>query len=106
MYNGCCDRSTTAEVLVIKVRGVSLLGKTTATELGELKVGINIAVVTTKAVKLKQQYPDVFEGVGKLKNKQISLDIDPSVKPVAQSYGRIPFNLREKVQDKTQNCWT
>ena len=66
-----------------------------------LKVGINVAVVTTKANKLKQQYPDVFEGVGKLKNKQISLDIDPTVKPVAQPYRRIPFNLREKVQDKT-----
>ena len=66
-----------------------------------LKVGINIAAVTTKANKLKQQYPDVFEGVGKLKNKQISLDIDPTVKPVALPYRRIPFNLREKVQDKT-----
>ena len=58
-------------------------------------------MVTTKANKLKQQHPDVFEGVGKLKNKQISLDIDPTVKPVTQPYRRIPFNLREKVQDKT-----
>jgi len=36
-----------------------------------------------------------------LKNKHISLDIDPTVEPVAQPYRRIPFNLREKVQDKT-----
>ena len=98
---GVCNRSTRADVLVIKGRGVSLLRKTTATELGVLKVGINVAVITTKANKLKQQYPDVFEGVGKLKNKQISLDIDPTVKPVAQPYRRIPFNLREKVKDKT-----
>ena len=48
---------------------------------------------------MKQQYPDVFEGVGKLKNKQISLDIDPTVKPVAQPYRRIPFNLREKTTE-------
>ena len=72
-----CDRSTRAEFLVIKGRGMSLLGKVTATELGVLKVGINIAVVTTKAHDLKLQYPEVFEGVGKLKDKQISLDIDP-----------------------------
>ena len=99
---GVCDRSTRAEVLVIKGRGVSLLGKTTATELGVLKVGINVAVITTKANKSKQQYPDISEGVGKLKNKQISLDkLDPTVKPVAQPYRRIPFNLREKVKDKT-----
>ena len=57
------------EVLVIKGREVSLLGKTTVKELGVLTVRINVAVVTTKANKLKQQYPDVFEGVGMLKNK-------------------------------------
>ena len=95
-----CDRSTKAEVLVIKGRGMSLLGKITATELGVLKVGINIAMVTSKADSLKQQYPEVFEGVGKLKNKQISLDIDPTVKPIAQPYRRIPFNLRGKIRDK------
>ena len=55
-----CDRSTKAEVLVIKGRGMSLLGKITATELGVLKVGINIAMVTSKADSLKQQYPEVF----------------------------------------------
>ena len=48
-----CDRSTRAEFLVIKGRGMSLLGKATATELGILKVGINIAAVTTKAHDLK-----------------------------------------------------
>ena len=95
-----CDRSTKAEVLVNKGRRMSLLGKITATELGVLKVGINIAMVTSKADSLKQQYPEVFEGVGKLKNKQISLDIDPTVKPIAQPY-RIPFNLKGKIRDKT-----
>ena len=97
-----CDRSTKAEVLVIKGRGMSLLGKITATELGVLKVGINIAMVTSKADSLKQQYPEVFEGVGKLKNKQIPLDIDPTVKPIAQPFRRIPFNLRGKIRDKTK----
>ena len=52
-----CDRPIKAEVLVIKGRGMSLLGKITATELGVLKVGINIAMVTSKADSLKQQYP-------------------------------------------------
>ena len=80
---------------------MSLLGKITATELGVLKVGINIAMVTSKADSLKQQYPEVFEGVGKLKNKQIQLDIDPTVKPIAQPFRRIPFNLRGKIRDKT-----
>ena len=43
-----CERSTKAEVLGNKGRGMSLLGKITATELGVLKVGINIAMVTSK----------------------------------------------------------
>ena len=36
-----------------------------------------------------------------MKNKQISLDIDPTVKPIAQPYRKIPFNLRGKIRDKT-----
>ena len=55
-----CDRSTKAEVLVNKGRGMSLLGEITATELEVLKAGINIAMVTSKADSLKQQYPEVF----------------------------------------------
>ena len=47
-------------VLVNKGRGMSLLGEITATELEVLKVGINIAMVTSKADSLKQQYPEVF----------------------------------------------
>ena len=43
-----CDRSTKAEVLEKKGRGMSLLGKITGTELGVLKVGINIAMVRSK----------------------------------------------------------
>ena len=84
---------------------MSQLGEITATELEVLKVGINIAMVTSKADSLKQQYPEVFEGVGKLKNKQISLDIDPTVKPIAQPYRRIPFNLRGKIRDNTTELW-
>ena len=39
---------------------MSQLGEITATELEVLKVGINIAMVTSKADSLKQQYPEVF----------------------------------------------
>ena len=35
------------------------------------------------------------------KNKPISLDIDPTVKPIAHPCRRIPFNLRGKIRDKT-----
>ena len=59
-----CDRYTKAEVLVIKGRGMSLHGKIIGTELGVLKVGINIAMVTSKADSLKsstQRYLRVLQ---------------------------------------------
>ena len=46
------------------------------------------------------QYPEVFQGVGKLKNYQESLHIDDSVKPIAQPIRRLPFGLWEKVDSK------
>ncbi|XP_064635764.1 uncharacterized protein K02A2.6-like [Lineus longissimus] len=44
-------------------------------------------------------YPQVFTGLGKLKNYKLKLHIDQNVKPVAQ-HRRIPFNRRAKVCDK------
>lgn len=49
---------------------------------------------------LRMQYSEVFNGVGKLKTKQVKLHIDPEVEPVAQLLRRTPFNLRKKVEDK------
>ena len=65
-----------------------------------MRVGPDVAVVgdESEALKWKQEYPTVFEGIGKLRSRQITLDIDPTVRPVAQAYRRIPFNLRDKVE--------
>ena len=43
-----------------------------------------------------------FQGLGKLKDKQIDLIIDKDVKPVAQQQRRVPFHLREKVEKELQ----
>ena len=47
---------------------------------------------------LLEQYADVFEGVGHLKEFEQKLHIDASVPPVAQHYHRIPFNLRPPLE--------
>ena len=65
-----------------------------------IKIGVDIAAVAETSQLLKQQYPEVFSGVGKLNTKQISLHIDPEVKPDAQPLRRTPFNLRQKVEKK------
>ena len=89
-----------AEFIVINGKGIPLLGKQTATKLGMLNIGVDIAAVAETSQLLKEQYPEMFSGVGKLNTKQISLHIDPEVKPVAQPLRRTPFNLRQKVEKK------
>jgi transposase InsO family protein len=54
------------------------------------------------ADKWEAKYPKLFSGIGKLKSRQVSLHIDDSVKPVAQSR-RTPFHLREKVDKEIQS---
>ena len=49
---------------------------------------------------LKAKFPGVFSGVGRLKNYQLELHIDPQVTPVVQKMRRIPFSLKDKVTAK------
>jgi len=71
-----------------------------------LKIGIDIAAVNTGSQTigevLQEKYPEVFSGVGKLKDRAVQLHIDPNVKPVAQPIRRTPFSLRSKVEEKLQ----
>ena len=40
----------------------------------------------------------MFHGIGKMKDVQVKLHVDPNVKPVAQKHRRVPFHLREKLE--------
>ena len=51
----------------------------------------------TSCSNLIEQYPSVFQGIGKLKDYEVKLHIDKTVPPVAQSAHRIPFHLRKKL---------
>ena len=44
--------------------------------------------------------------IGKLKNYQVKLHIDNSVKPVAQGHRRVPFHLRKKVEQELEKLET
>ncbi|XP_014661486.1 PREDICTED: uncharacterized protein LOC106804710 [Priapulus caudatus] len=48
------------------------------------------------------QYPGLSEGVGKLKNFSVKFHIDDSVQPIALPHRRVPFHLRQKVEDKVR----
>ena len=93
--------------IVVK-RGRCLVGYSTATELGILHVGPvpNPLAESGNIVgcpfveSLKAKFPGVFSGVGRLKNYQLKLHIDPQVTPVVQKMRRIPFSLKDKVTAK------
>lgn len=86
-------RSTQSDFTEICGRGVPLLGKETAIKLGVLNVGVHIAAVTDVKTLIKQQYPRLFEGVGKLNTKQINLHVDKNVTLVSQALRGVPFYL-------------
>ena len=64
--------TTNAEFCVINGKGDPLLGRDTATGLGVLKTGVDIATVNTSSQTigkvLQEKYPEVFSGIGKLKD--------------------------------------
>ena len=52
--------------------------------------------------KIIKDYPEVFQVIGKMKNVCVDLNIDESVKPVAQPHRRIPFNVRPLLEKELQ----
>ena len=105
---GCfiCDieinkKLATAEFCVVQGAGnIPLLSRRTAEELGILKIEINAIDQSDMKSSIIGKYPDVFQGIGKLKNRQVTLYVDDRVTPIAQPLRRTPFNLREKVEAK------
>ena len=51
-----------------------------------------------------KKYSDVCNGVGQLKGFEQKLHVDKSVPPVAQTYPRIPFNLRPQLEKWLQDA--
>ena len=84
----------------------SLLSYQTATELGLIEI-INAVYPPdvrhiTVADRLRQEYPEVFNGIGKLQNYQLKLHIDPTIPPRTQPHRRIPFHVRRQVESELQ----
>ena len=49
--------------------------------------------------RIKQEYDDIFHGIGKFSDREIEFHIDPSVMPVVQKQRPIPLGLRDKVEE-------
>ena len=93
---------TPATIYVIRGAHGCLLSYQTATELDLISIDTSsIASVNTSTPTastnnsndILKRYPDLFTGIGKMKDFQVELHIDPSVPPVTQPHRRIPFQL-------------
>ena len=91
--------SDNGEFVVIRGNGVPLLGRDTSIKLGVMKVGINVAAVDNRE-QFREEFPEVFDGLGKLKDTVVTLHINPGVTSVAQPLRRTPFQMRERVESK------
>ena len=57
-------------------------------------------ISSRKVDNLVKQNSVLFQGIGKLKDRENKLHIDENIQPVAQPHRRIPFYLREKVENE------
>ena len=53
--------------------------------------------------QLLHEYNDIFQGIGKLKDFQFEIHVDSEVQPVAQPERRIPFHIRQQVDQEINN---
>ena len=94
----------TADFVVMDGDGRTLLCRDTAEKFNLLRIGpshvVNSVGAETTGQDIKDRYKELFNGVGLLKDYELKLNIDDSVKPVAQPVRRIPFGVREKVERK------
>ena len=54
----------------------------------------------TDADSILEDYQDIFSGIGKFRNRMVSLHIDESLTPKQQPHRRIPFQIRKDVEQE------
>ena len=52
--------------------------------------------------QILQQHPNLFKGIGKLKNHLVKLHVDTSIKPIAEPDRTIPYHLQDRVNEILQ----
>ncbi|KAI5724806.1 hypothetical protein M8J77_007371 [Diaphorina citri] len=91
------DKSVCSDVYVVRNRGVPLLSCVTSQALNLVQF---LFSVEEKHESILNQYPQLFSGLGKLKDKQIHLHIDSSVPTVCNQHRRVPIHQRAAVEEE------
>lgn len=97
---GITGKSSSEEFHIVKGATGSLVGCDTAVRLG--LVAFANVIASDPYAQLLKDYADRFEGIGKLKDVQVKLHIDDSVQPRQQRTRRVPFHLRDQVEQELQ----
>ena len=92
-----CESVCQAEFVVTERKGQPLLGRKTANELGVLRIGTPIHMISSDIV---EEFKQCFEGVVKLKGYQLKWHVKDDATPLVQPLRRPPFSLRDKVEKK------
>ena len=95
------ENEVQAEFVVIDEEGKALPGRETALRLGVLKLGVPVYALQSKE-EIMSDYKEVFDGVGKPKDYQVKLHVNPNVPPVAQPIRHTLFILCDKVKKKVE----
>ena len=100
-----CQQAKRQKVTIQVLRGNhgSLLSYKTALALGILDLHINQIKESPLSHDIENKFPDLFNGIGRLKDVEVQLHIDSTVEPVAQRARRIPFHIRKKVETELSN---
>ena len=95
------ENEVQAEFVVIDGKGEVLPGRETALQLGVLRWGVPVYVLQYKE-EIMSEYKEVFDGVGKLKDYQVKLNVNPNVPSVAQPIRHTLFSLCDKLKKKVK----
>ena len=99
-------KTVSATFYIVQGKGKAILGRQTAEILDILRVGplppldINQNMsndIPESTQQILDKHLGTFKGIGKLKDFELTLHIDPNIVPVQQPIRRVPFHTREKI---------
>ena len=95
--------SITAKFYVTQSKSKCILGYESSSSLGLITLNLNNINPDQRDPDIQQiidKHAKVFQGTGNLKDREVKLEIDPTITPVAQPTRKIPHSMKSKVNKK------
>ena len=94
-YNS--NRKIGRVIIVESMDAGCILSKNSSVTLGLLAVKESVNVVSSSTESIINKFPEVFTGLGKLKDYKLKLYVDKTVPPVIQPARKEPYHKRVKI---------